>query len=725
MSLDVELGERKLNGTSSRKDASSVLGDRKVVMLVQDLDKKTGKLIPVDTGILDRNMFSNLLTARRKAELEPFNSLKLELEEEQFVIIVNEESKMLSVLHDTIKAHATHPLQQVLQMIEMIDKYQAQSVLIKELKKILFGWTTDLIYKNNEFWNSLRDNFNHSFMRRRFRLELPKNQTEDSKKLIVEAEKRVRENEAKRDVFEPKADEYQLVSEEEKQYADICDKKFKEAERNSDVEKAINDLIQKLIEWEEYGIVIHIWSVLASSFEHYHLALNPVILEAIIPKDKDSIVEQMYPFLMYLMYREECCVKRGVTPNHRFVTTLKAWSQTGFKHRGQYVSPIPYNGPAIGSSQGAMLRSFSDFKAILNKLTMNVLTDFKTPGYVATGGLISLCAIRTLKEIGRYNDRDDDVQRMLDIAYAGTDLDIAIFAQDEKEYLQKISVLEDHINRNLSQPDSKTCLKFEPKHNAPGRFRLTLPNNVPIEVFRVKDGRNSMSLVYNFHVPCVRMAYDFTQDDVFMLPSALHAGLTGVCLDVKYFASSSSPMQIVKKYISRGFSFILNRYESEMLGGPLLWIGQFPRVSRYPHACLKANLWTCFIKRANSEQRSVTEMIWWAVPPEIPSINASNILIKPHKVCMRCGKKTRLYGSYCYTCKRYLPNFTNTVTLDIKFFNLSNILKQCGYHMFNGKVCEQVCSQGDDKCHLHMGTTAFGGAPAILTPPTVVTANLP
>jgi len=700
-------------------------------MLYQILDKynKGAKLISVDSSILDRNMFSNLLTARRKAELQPFNDQNIDLEEEQFVIIINEEFKMSTTLQDSMRTHATHPLQQMIDLVQMMDKYQAAPVLMKELKKVIFGWTSDLIEKNNEFWHNLRDNFNHLFVKRRFRLELAKNQTDASKSLIGSAEQNIHmiESDEGYDIYKPKTDEYALVAEADKKYADSCDQQFKNTQRNQDTERAILELMQKLIEWEQYSSAIHIWAVLASSFEHYHLALSPDILQAIIPWDNNRIVEQMYPVLMYLMYREECCVKRDVTPNHRFVTSLKDWTQAGLKLRGTYVSPIAHTHRPVrdGADTHGSLRSFSDFKQILGKLTMNCLSDFKAEGFVATGGLISLCAIRSQLELQRSNNKDIALQHMLDAAYSGADLDIAIFAQDEKDYLNKIALLQDHINKKLSSSEckssslitDKSVITFKPKDSAPGRYRLLLPNNIPIEVFQVKQGRNAMSLVYNFHVPCVRMSYNFQQDDLFMLPSALHAGLTGVCLDIKYFASSSTPMQIVRKYMDRGFSFVLNPHECEILGirYPRLKLLRLAQKYRYP--CLKSHLWRCIIKR-NKSDKKVSQMVWRVTPPEIPSINLLTSQVKVTDSCSICDGRmapsntlTSMRCGHC--CFMFGNGDSDEKSADSKFFSLSTEIKRCVVLVSHGfslaptpkGICNRICVRGQNNCEIHLPRT--------------------
>jgi len=77
------------------------------------------------------------------------------------------------------------------------------------------------------------------------------------------------------------------------------------------------------------------------------------------------------------------------------------------------------------------------------------------------------------------------------------------------------------------------------------------------EIFKVKY--TLLGTVSRFHLPCVRGYYDGT--NVYLLPSAISALVTGVCMDYKYFAGVRSPFEIILKYNFRGFSLMLNKKE--------------------------------------------------------------------------------------------------------------------------------------------------------------------
>lgn len=72
-----------------------------------------------------------------------------------------------------------------------------------------------------------------------------------------------------------------------------------------------------------------------------------------------------------------------------------------------------------------------------------------------------------------------------------------------------------------------------------------------------------MSIVQNFHLPCVRTYYD--GDNVYMTPSCITAHLTYMNLDYKYFAGTKNPVEIINKYRMRGFGTWLNENEKIVL----------------------------------------------------------------------------------------------------------------------------------------------------------------
>ena len=127
----------------------------------------------------------------------------------------------------------------------------------------------------------------------------------------------------------------------------------------------------------------------------------------------------------------------------------------------------------------------------------------------------------------------------------------------ETDSINKIveeTILKDDL---LEQPNVSTqvVLKINYKYRIVSRHF-----DHPIELFMAK-GDNFMSLVSQFHLPCVRAYYDGT--NVFMTPTCVTANLTYMNIDYKYVASSTDIREIINKNRMRGFGSWLNDTEIE------------------------------------------------------------------------------------------------------------------------------------------------------------------
>jgi hypothetical protein len=89
------------------------------------------------------------------------------------------------------------------------------------------------------------------------------------------------------------------------------------------------------------------------------------------------------------------------------------------------------------------------------------------------------------------------------------------------------------------------------------RFKLFC-KTTKIETFRIRD-KEFFSTVARFHFPCVRAYYQ--GDNVYILPSCITAMMTGLNIEYKYFAGIRNPVDIINKYMFRGFGVLLNKYE--------------------------------------------------------------------------------------------------------------------------------------------------------------------
>jgi hypothetical protein len=99
------------------------------------------------------------------------------------------------------------------------------------------------------------------------------------------------------------------------------------------------------------------------------------------------------------------------------------------------------------------------------------------------------------------------------------------------------------------------------------RYKITSTRiNKTFEIFKIRD-KDFFNTVANFHFPCVRAYYQGT--NVYMLPSCVTAMQIGLNIEYKYFAGIRNPLEIINKYIQRGFGVVLNKYEMK------LWIDNY------------------------------------------------------------------------------------------------------------------------------------------------------
>lgn len=112
--------------------------------------------------------------------------------------------------------------------------------------------------------------------------------------------------------------------------------------------------------------------------------------------------------------------------------------------------------------------------------------------------------------------------------------------------------LNDYGN-NVSEKENKLVMKISENI----RIKLFC-KNTKIETFRIKD-KEFFNTVARFHFPCVRAYYQ--GNNVHILPSCITSMMTGLNIEYKYFAGVRNPVDIINKYMQRGFGILLNKFE--------------------------------------------------------------------------------------------------------------------------------------------------------------------
>lgn len=188
------------------------------------------------------------------------------------------------------------------------------------------------------------------------------------------------------------------------------------------------------------------------------------------------------------------------------------------------------------------LNDLSTIRSNLNVITGGLLDLFEfSDNIVICGSIIPCSAI---------NNGDFNQIYKLYNATPGKAFDIDIACEyPEEDYIKESeklynAVLKIDPGATIEKVTSVMQYKYYIKYNCSGESRV-------IDFFRVTS---IQKMIARFHLSCVR-AY-WNGSDLIMLPSFYIAAHTLINFDgIRWASSSSSPIDVVRKYLSRGFGF--------------------------------------------------------------------------------------------------------------------------------------------------------------------------
>jgi hypothetical protein len=133
------------------------------------------------------------------------------------------------------------------------------------------------------------------------------------------------------------------------------------------------------------------------------------------------------------------------------------------------------------------------------------------------------------------------------------------------KYKQKDNDMIFRVNyfRNNETQVEENNNKIVMKINETFRYKI-IPTNTtklfkrPIEIFKTHQ-EDFFGTVSRFHYPCVRAYYQ--NNNVYMVPSCITSMMTMINIEYKYFSCIRDPIEIINKYIYRGFGLIMNKEE--------------------------------------------------------------------------------------------------------------------------------------------------------------------
>jgi hypothetical protein len=264
-----------------------------------------------------------------------------------------------------------------------------------------------------------------------------------------------------------------------------------------------------------------------STYNMYHFGLKYIDeIGEVSKKMRISCITK----LLYFMYKEEQIFKTYVTTEHRFVINYDMYLKIKELKIENLLPVLQHN--------ARITRSLRQTKFNAQKISLDVVKLILDKDTVLTGSYLTAQII------------DDD-----HASYGDIDIGVKCEVEDLGEIVEKKVMMLEAILGKVVVVKEKN--KYQVKFGST-KFEFFSIFNEPI------------SLVARFHVPPVRAylivdSIDTPKHQIYMLPSACFALATKICVDLRYFASTATPMAIIKKYMDRGFRFILSMYEMEAL----------------------------------------------------------------------------------------------------------------------------------------------------------------
>lgn len=337
-----------------------------------------------------------------------------------------------------------------------------------------------------------------------------------------------------------------------------------------------------------------LWSYIATSYEICHLLLQTdwgiTFTKSIFDMDKSLVYGLMF-YTMYILAHEETTCTNPST-NNRHVFTLNQILDISFlnnallPHTPWIVNHLPngnniYNATPFYLTGDRRVVDIKTFEQRFDRLTHGCFTGlkFKYDNIAIVGSIVTECLSDNalLNSIIPHSDSSTGHVRLSGSATSGmeafdyrsemyyptngdmtSDIDLAISSVSYKKYILQAYDMIDFINGMVETPFSVT----EDCTASGVRFHLTHSTiNRQIEIFRTP--MSIIKLVSNFHVPCVRMFWNF--DQIYMTRGCAASLLTGVNENFNWFSSNKIPADVILKYAQRGFTTILNQKELQCL----------------------------------------------------------------------------------------------------------------------------------------------------------------
>ena len=534
-------------------------------------DLSDATLIPIPEEIAFNEILSSATNLYPSSLLTPFNKFGLPLSSSQFVVLLKGEGEILyqsfaqtSMTVDEYKPH-------LIALLHLWNKYSLKEIA-PIVKRSIERLITLLIQENNEFWGSMNDDLSVSFNKRMFKVEDIKVTKDNEGKVeslqkhiaTIDESKKLEEKNYLEDIAEYNMKRRKYVDISEFLLSPLPIEKYYTVFTRSDYRL----IFQSASLLESNTTLLRLFAATCCSYRFYHLVLSPDILDMVNRTNEILLISLYTRYLLYLMYKEETIYKSHSKPEHRHMTSRSV------SHRIRLILYDPIfpaksakTFPLIPHGRGVVLgRELFSYDETIRRLwlftghTLKYLLSARSAPIYITGSIMTAASVRVPRQLSSRElktasfDEDKDIEWFAS-TYRNSDIDVMVYVGNDKKdtLLETVEAIVDSMKKDGYTPIVE---------KVSNRYKIVLEGS-KLELFPIYY--HPMSIVYNFHVPGVRCYYDVANSTIYDFPSFTYAALTGICLDYRYFASTTTHVDIINKNAARGFVFLLNKYERRVI----------------------------------------------------------------------------------------------------------------------------------------------------------------
>lgn len=491
----------------------------------------------------------------------------IKIEDEQFIALICEGKYVLTIFKLMTECTISQYTESLIQFLNFWNKY-GLDCLNEQVKQAIDRLLSFVIIENDNFWCNLKDNLTQTFKNRRFDFSIVKRTEGNAEEL-----KKIEDAVANIKKYEENP-EYKF---DELKYKDISEfliKPLPVDEYYNAISRAQFYNILQSCGKINSSMVLKTYAVFACSFKYYHLLLDKAVLDFINRVNEPLILSYYTRYLLYMMYKEETIYKSHSNITHRHVVPRDVSCRLALILEGNYAKILPATANIYGSSRsvsinlGRGLYSTEQCKRRMELFTgsefitknladVQLLLPKGTKLYIV-GSFITATSTRFLRNFSPQEIKDAKVDMENDFPiykknYKNSDIDIAIYSTEDDFKTSVYTIYNFILSMEKCSIIALTREKYRIKTS---KFIL--------EIFRMYY-ENPISLIYNFHLPCVRSVYVPETSHIYDLPSFIYSGLTSIQLDFRYCSSMATQLDIINKYQNRGFKCLLNQYEKDLL----------------------------------------------------------------------------------------------------------------------------------------------------------------